>query len=348
MKFKSFILFIILIFSGVIVEAQNGADTSGNIVNPQDSTHDVSLSKGYTLGPGDQVVGRVLGEPEYDFVATVDEDGKIEIPFVKKPIIAQCRTERDIRADLTTVLRTYLREPQLSVRITEKRSRPPVSVSGEIMKQMEITLYRKATLIEVLSAAGGIKEEAGGQIQVFRPKPPMCIAENDADNWKANSSDPTDVPSRIYSFANIKMGKEDSNPVIYPGDAIVVQRAAPIYVTGEVTAAQGVFLKEGGLSLTEALAMVGGVRHEAKTKDVTIQRLKSGASPSSKDRELISANFDLIRKGKQKDIMLQPYDIVVVDKAKEPIGLTIFKFALGAGKAAITAGANSLGYRAIY
>ena len=42
---------------------------------------DAELQKGYLLGPGDEITGKVLGEAQFDFVATVNEDGKIEVPF---------------------------------------------------------------------------------------------------------------------------------------------------------------------------------------------------------------------------------------------------------------------------
>ncbi|MEJ7699966.1 MAG: hypothetical protein WKF71_10025 [Pyrinomonadaceae bacterium] len=70
----------------------------------------------------------------------------------------------------------------------------------------------------------------------------------------------------------------------------------------------------------QALAMVGGVRREAKTKDIKIYRLKA----NSKDRETISVNYDSIKKGQQKDVMLEPYDIVEVDKAKKSIQQSCF------------------------
>lgn len=348
MKFKSFILFAALIFSSFIVFAQDGAAPQENNVKAVETTSESLLSRGYTLGPGDQVTGTVHGELGYDFVATVDEDGMLAVPFIKKPIAAQCRTERELKAEIETEVRKYLRDPSFSFRVTEKRSRPPVSVSGEIMKQMEITLTRKATLIEMLSVAGGIKEEASGQIQVSRPKTPMCMAEDDLDNWKANSSDPKDVPSRTYSYASIQLGKEDSNPTIYPGDVIVVKRAPPVYVTGQVVGAQGVYLKEDGLSLAEAIGKVGGRREDANIKNISIYRLKPGSGPGSKDRDLISANLKLISEGKQKDIMLQPYDIVVVDKAKQSIGRIIAEVAFNAGKTLATGFANAAPYRVIY
>ncbi len=345
MKFKSFIL-IIFVFSAVVVNAQSSEVPAPTFVNSKDIPPGAMVSKGYTIGPGDEIIAKVVGEPDYDFITTVNDDGRIEVPFYDQSVVAKCRTEKELRADLSGLLAKYLRNPQLSLRI-ERKSRPPASIYGEVNKAMEITLLRKASLVEVLAIAGGVKDEAGGVIQIFRTRPPMCTADDDPGNWRAQSSDPTDVPSRVFSLASVRQGKEDSNPIIYPGDVIVVQRALPVYVTGEVVAPQGLYIKEGGMSLTEAIAKIGGPKPGAKTKDIRIYRLKNGSkemSTESKDRELISANYDLIKKGQQKDLMLQPYDIIEVDKAKEPLGLTIARFALGAGKAIITAGANSVGY----
>lgn len=338
MKLKSFFLFNILLLSGIFVYAQ----TPENTLSPQDAPRDDSHLRGYTLGPGDQIAGNVFGEVGYDFVVNVDEDGMIAIPFMNKSIVAQCKTERELKSEIEMEIRKYLRDPHLNFRVAERHSRPPVSVNGEINKVSEITLTRPRTLIEVLAAAGGAKEqEASGLVEVRRPRTPMCMADNDKDNWKA-------IPSRTFRLADINAGKEDSNPVIYPGDIVFVQRAPPVYITGEVVAPQGVFLKERGLSLTEGLALVGNVRAGAKTKEITIQRLKPGASPVSNDRELISANFNLIRTGKQKDIMLQPFDIVVVDRAKDPIGLAILKVALNAGKTFAASTANVIPARIVY
>ena len=36
---------------------------------------------GYLIGPGDVITGRVLGESQFDFTATIGEDGKFQVPF---------------------------------------------------------------------------------------------------------------------------------------------------------------------------------------------------------------------------------------------------------------------------
>lgn len=300
--------------------------------------------KGYMVGPGDEITGKVLGESQFDFVATVDEDGKIEVPFFDKPVMAKCRSERELRTDITALLAKYLRSPQIAVRVTERKSRPPATIYGEVRKPEQVILMRKATLVELLAGAGGVTDEAGGMIQIFRTQPPICNDGDEDSNWKPESNIPGDVPSRLYSLSSVRSGKDEANPTIYPGDVIVVQKASPVYITGEVVAPQGIFLKEGGLSLTEAIAKIGGVRREAKTKDIKIYRLKS----NSKDREILSANYDLIKKGEQKDIMLEPYDIVEVDKSKKSIGQTILEVVAGAARSGVSSLSGGVGTRILY
>ena len=327
MRLRTCFLFIILLSTGLVYAQEPG---------------EPAVVKGYMLGPGDQIAGNVNTEIGYEFVTTVDENGMVYLPFIEKPIVAQCRTETEVRDDIEAEIRKYIREPRLNFRIADKKSRPPVTVYGEINKPSEITLTRKATLLELLAATGGAKEqEASGLVEVRRPRTPLCMADGDPDNWKTNSS-------RTFRLADINAGKADSNPVIYPGDMILVQRASPVYITGEVVAPQGVFLKERGLSLTEGLAQVGNIREGAKKTKISIWRLKPGASLESRDREVITANLNLIAAQKQKDIMLQPYDIVSVDKAKKPIGLAIAEIALGAAKSAANSIPNTFSYKIIY
>jgi protein involved in polysaccharide export with SLBB domain len=38
----------------------------------------------------------------------------------------------------------------------------------------------------------------------------------------------------MYSLASLRQGRDEANPEIIAGDIIVVQKAAPVYVMGEV------------------------------------------------------------------------------------------------------------------
>jgi polysaccharide export outer membrane protein len=300
--------------------------------------------KGYLVGPGDEITGKVLGEPQFDFVATIDEDGKFQVPFFEQPIEATCRTEKELRREVTKLISKYLRNPQISVRVTDRKSRRPATIFGEVRNAQQVELRREARLLELISFAGGVTDAAGGMIQIFRTQPPMCAEGPEENNWKAESQNALDVPSRMYSLTSLREGKEEANPLIYAGDVIVVQRATPVYITGEVGAPQGIYLKESGTSLIEAIAQVNGVSRQAKTKDIKIYRLKA----NSKDREIINVNYDRIKKGEQKDIMLQPYDIIEVDKSKKSIAQIILETVSGVGMSAVNTVGTGLPMRVLY
>jgi polysaccharide export outer membrane protein len=295
------------------------------IAHGQDPPLDAAAQKGYLLGPGDEITGKVLGESQFDFVATVDENGKIEVPFFDKPIVAKCLSERDLRVEVTKYLSKYLRSPQLSLRVTQRNSRPPVSIYGEVRQQQQVTLTRRAYLLELISFAGGETEKSGGMIQVFRTRPPMCSEADQPDEWKYTGDSGLGVPSRMYSLMSLRQGRQESNPEIFPGDIIVIQKAAPVFITGEVVRPGELNIPEGGLPLTQAIAMVSGITREAKTKNVKIYRRKSGSPQPA----VIVANYDQIKKGRQKDLMLEPFDIVEVDKSKKSIGDILLETVLG-------------------
>jgi polysaccharide biosynthesis/export protein len=277
---------------------------------------DAEPQRGYLIGPGDEIAGKILGEPQFDFLATVDENGKIEVPFFDKPIMAKCLSERDLRTEVTKLLAKYLKNPQLSLRVTDRKSRPPVSIYGEVRQQQQFNLTRRAYLLELITVAGGESEKSGGMITVFRTRPPMCGDADQTADWKVAGDGGLGSPSRTYSLTSLKQGSEGANPEIFPGDVILVHKASPVYVTGEVIRPGELVIPEGGLPLTQAIAMASGITREAKTKNVKIYR-RTNNSPQP---EVIAVNYDQIKKGREKDMMLQPFDIVEVDKSKKSIG----------------------------
>lgn len=331
MKIKAIMLFALIFGLGLTAFGQDV---------PQNS----ETGRGYLVGPGDKLSIKVLGEEAFNAEPRIDEDGKFQVPFFDQSITAKCRTEKELRADVSMLLAKYLKDPQVSVSVIERKSRPPAVIIGAVVEQQRIELLRKATLLELISTSGGVTEEAGGMIQVFRTQPVMCADEGEHQEWIAESNNGSEVPSRMYSLSSLQRGSIDANPEINPGDIIVVQKASPVYITGEVVQPQGIRLTEGGLTLTQAIAMVGGVNRQAKTKEITIYRLKN----DSRQRETISVNYDLIKAGKEKDPTLEPYDIVEVDKSKKSFGQIFFEVITGVGKTGINAVSSGLGTRVLY
>lgn len=307
----------------------------------------VSAPSAYTIGPGDEIKIVVLGEKDFNTETKVDENGNIELPFFETPVPAMCKTERELRSDLTKVLSKYLRSPQVGLTV-DRKSRPPVTVSGEVKTQGQVVLTRKTRLWELVTFSGGITEDAGGMIEVFRTQPPLCAAPQELAAWRSEAEAGKEYGGsvRMYSISTVQQGNDASNPVIYPGDIINVQKGKPVYIIGQVKGGgqSGLMIKEGGLRLTQAIAMVGGAGEQAKTKDIKIYRLK----PDSVDRETISVNLDSIKKAGTGDVSLQPYDIVEVGKARESIGSIVMKAVTGSVGGGISTIATGGASRVLY
>jgi polysaccharide export outer membrane protein len=276
-------------------------------------------SRGYLIGPNDVIEGKVVGEKDFDFTATVDEDGKIQVPY-SDGIVVQCRTEKEVRDQIAKIYSKYLRSPQVSVRIMDRKSRPPATVFGEVKVPQRYDLTRKATLKDLLAYSGGITEKASGMIQITHTQPVLCSEEKN-EEFIAMSDNGNNLPSRLYSIGSLK----DSNPVIFPGDIIDVMKAPPIYVVGEVMRSGELTMPEGGLPMMQAIAMASGTTREAKIKEIKVYRRKQGSSQP----EVITVNYDAVKKGTQKDLMLEPFDIVEVGKSKKSVFDVMLEIATG-------------------
>jgi polysaccharide export outer membrane protein len=94
-----------------------------------------------------------------------------------------------------------------------------------------------------------------------------------------------------------------TNPVV---TVIVVETVPPVvYVMGEVTNAGAVPLN-GPMSVLQALAMAGGFREFANTKDIRVLRR------SPRGVQTITFNYKAAVKGDGDPVMLQPGDTVIV------------------------------------
>jgi polysaccharide export outer membrane protein len=304
------ILTLIVICFCLAVVAVAQEQSQGSFQGPnQIGSVDNQGIRNYLLGPGDVVDVRVFGQPDLNAIAEVDSEGNISsLPFLEAPVRARCRTEKDVQKEIATAYGKYLKNPQVSVRITERKSRPPATVFGAVRQATRVQMQRKVRLNELMAASGGFTERAAGTIQILHTEPVMC--PEPGEEAEAAPIDGTKVPLQIVKISELRAGKTEANPMIRPGDYILVTEAEPIYVTGSVNSPQGVFMRDQ-LTLGRALAMVGGVKKEAKLSDVRIYRQK----PGSPDQEVIRVDYSAVKKNQQADVLLQPYDIIEVPEA---------------------------------
>ncbi len=254
----------------------------------------------YRIGFQDTLEIQVFRHPELSLVVNVSPDGTIYMPKIDKPIIAVCKTERELSETVGTLYKSYLKNPFVNVRAVEQRSQP-FAVIGAVEKPGSFYLNRKIRLLELLAFAGGPKvEKAGANVQVARVGNVSGCAEN-------TDSEADEIVFLTYKIKDVQEGKE--NPWMQPGDIVSVLEVEQAYVVGNVKEPTKVPLREP-VTLTQAIAAAGGLAPEAKTSKVRIQRQEANNSTKA---ELIYDLKDIASK-KIPDPVLQANDIVEVPK----------------------------------
>src|SRR5581483_231818 len=121
----------------------------------------------YVLGPDDQIVIHGIDIDEIaEKPVQVGQDGQISLPLLGTIRVGGC-TVRELEAALRLKLSAIIRSPQVSITVTEFRSQP-VSVLGAVNNAGVHQLRGSKTLTEVLSMAGGVRQDAGYRVNVVR------------------------------------------------------------------------------------------------------------------------------------------------------------------------------------
>ena len=263
----------------------------------------------YVLGPDDMITVRVTDAEEFtDKPIKIGASGYITLPMVGR-IEAGGRTTDELEKAIIERLKTYIRNPEVAVGVTEEKSQP-VSVIGAIEAPGVHQLQGRKTLVEILSLAGGVRQDAGYSVRITRQmewgRIPLPNAVTD--------------PSGKFNVAevNLKAIMEAKNPaeniLIMPHDVISVPRAEAVYVIGDVKKpGEFVLGEKARMSVLQALAMAAGVERTASLSKARI--LRAAASPGAKRRE-IAVDLSKILAGKDEDLAMQPEDILLVPGSK--------------------------------
>ena len=258
----------------------------------------------YVLGPDDEVSIRVIESEEIsEEPFRIDPGGDISLPLVGR-VRAAGRTPQRLETELTERLRAFIHEPQVLVRVTQFRSQP-VSVIGAVNKPGIHQLEGHKTLIEILSLAGGPRQDAGHTVKITRRREWGPIPLESA----------ADDPSGRFHIAEVSLEavmearNPEENVLIMPNDVISVPRAEMIYVIGGVERSGGFVLHEKeNITVLQALALAGGLTRTAAKKNAKILR------PTQGDRERVEIIINLkdIMAGRSEDVVLERNDILFV------------------------------------
>jgi len=259
----------------------------------------------YILGPGDQIVVRVLNAEEInDKPVLVDMGGFIRLPVVGRVKVGGL-TVSQVESQLASQLKSYLLHPDVSVAIAEYHSQP-VSVIGSVKNPGVQQVQGRKSLVEMLSLVGGLEPTAGPTLKITRK----------LENGRIPLPDAKDDLTGGFSVAELNVKslleakRPEENILILPHDVISIPRAETVYVMGQVQKAGGFVLTDRtSMTVLQAISMAGGFDKTAKPQNsVILRRAGDGDNP----RTEVAVDLRKILDRKAPDVPMQPEDILYV------------------------------------
>ena len=261
----------------------------------------------YMIGSGDLLGIEVFDVPELSRDVRVNETGYISLPLMPTKVRAGGLTPFQLQDKIAELLQTngLVSTPQVTISVKEQHSQP-ITVIGAVRNPMVIQPLRKTTLLQALSQAGGIADDAGSTVIVTRPSPDVS---EPAD--PSNASAPTAPQTFTINLADVlDSGDSRFNIPLVGGDVVSVPRAGIIYVVGAVTRPGGFLLQNDhdSMTLLKMLSLAGGTTNTAKAGKAVILR----KNLTTGKRDQVPINLSKVMHMKTQDVQMQDNDILFV------------------------------------
>jgi polysaccharide export outer membrane protein len=281
----------------------------------------------YVLDSGDLLGIEVFDVPELTRDARVSESGLISLPLLPVKVRAAGLTAFQLQDKLAELLMVngLVSNPQVTVSVKEQHGQP-ITVMGAVRTPMVIQAVRQMTLLEVLSRAGGIAEDAAGQILVTHAAPtaspeisatdatatsePAVEAAGSTTSATPESSDAAEPLTIRVSLSDLlDTGDPKFNLALRGGDVVSVPRAGVVYAVGAVQHPGGFVMANDRQQLTvlKVLALSGGLTSTAKKKNAVIIR-----QSAESDKRQVPVDLEQILAFKAEDPLLLQSDILFV------------------------------------
>lgn len=248
----------------------------------------------YIIGPRDLLEIKVFELPEFDHTVRVSEDGSITLPLLGNVQVGGLTKEK-VEQKIADLLEKYVKKAQVSVFIKEYQS-SRVAIIGAVEKPGMYELVGRQSLLQMISQAGGFKENAANEIYVLR--------EGQDGNTASISIDLEDL---------LLNGNQRLNIPLQPNDVIniPVDKLITIYVFGQVRNPGALQVKMSKkITLLQAIAQAGGLGENASKRGVIVKRKDKAGKETN-----LRVNLNDIIKGKRKDIPLREGDVVIVKES---------------------------------
>ena len=265
----------------------------------------------YRIGFDDVLDISVFEAQELNREVRVSSAGEVSLPLLDSVHVAGL-TPRELELVLQELLRRkYMKDPHVSVFVREMQSHP-VSVLGAVRRPGVFQIRGSKTLIEILSLAEGLADDAGETVVIMRGAALQNSPGSGLDELApAKNADNSQAGGIIQVNLKNLLASSDvhQNPWVSPGDIVKVLRAGIVYVVGEVQRPGGFAMKSNEkMSVLQVIALSGGLTRTASKGGARIIR----TDEQSGERAQTPINLGKILAGKAPDPILEARDILFV------------------------------------
>lgn len=282
----------------------------------------------FRVGSGDVLTIEVFDVPELSREVRVSDAGFISLPLLPVRIQVNGLTNAQVEEKVAELLQAngLVSHPQVNVSVKEQHSQP-ITVVGAVKMPQVIQATRPIRLLEALSDAGGIADDAGNTVlltrQVKKEAPASTNPEPLGDGTPNVDAAAPPVADKAQSdgalqpetmsinlFDLLDRNDPKANVPLIAGDVVSVPRAGIVYVVGAVNHPGGFVLQADGNRMTslKAIALAQGTASTAKLGDAVILR----KDPATGTTHEIPVNLKRVMQRKDEDAALEANDVFFV------------------------------------
>ena len=252
------------------------------------------------ISPDDVLDVYVMDVGELSRQYRVSPDGNVVLPLLSEPLKAAGLTPSQFSSELGKQLREkgLVSDPHIVVTILSSRLKS-VAITGAVHQPQIYPVFGKTTLIDLLSQAQGLSDDASNLAVISR------------GDLGAQETNATDRVITVDLKKLLQSGDPKYNIDIYPGDRVTVPHAGVVYVVGAVNKPGGFVIRapDNGMTVLQAVAMAEDTKGTAIRDKAMIIRPNSSQADG---HEQIPLNLNLILAGKQPDKLLHADDILFI------------------------------------
>jgi polysaccharide biosynthesis/export protein len=264
------------------------------------------------ISPDDVLTVSVFDAPDVSGDYRVGPTGQIVIPLLSAPVTAAGLTPTQLSeliGETYSNAQIYT-HPRVTVAIKESRVHA-ISIAGAVKKPQIYPVFGETTLLDLLSQAEGLADDAGSLAIVTRGDIALEVLKSSEACEAASKPPSCETTFSVNLSRLLEVGDPLLNVDLYPGDRVTVQRAGIVYVVGAVNKPGGFPLKAGQEKMTvlQALALAEDVKPTAAQKRAMIIRKNPAAADG---RDEIAVNLSKVLAGHEHDAQLQANDILFI------------------------------------